>query len=160
MAPYTGVVDMSQNPLLQYDYSGSRDTQQVRLNKLAKGYYLLKVEDPAKMFRLKFSPSIPYSIIVTPQNRFNGYSRYLSFYVPAGIAAFRVFKEIEAILVSPSGRVVDLSKKGSEEIDIKVLNGEEGLWMINFVNGYFHIEGVPPFMSMNPEQMLVPSDLQ
>jgi len=160
VAPYTGVVDMSQNPLLQYDYSGSRDTQQVRLNKLAKGYYLMKVEDPAKMFRLTFSPSIPYSIIVTPQNRFNGYSRYLSFYVPAGIAAFRVFKEIEAILVSPSGRVVDLSKKGSEEIDIKVLNGEEGLWMINFVNGYFHIEGVPPFMSMNPEQMLIPSDLQ
>jgi hypothetical protein len=49
-----------------------------------------------------------------------------------------------------------MTNNANEEFDIDVMPGEEGMWLINFANGRFHIEGVPPYFSMSPEQMLLP----
>jgi hypothetical protein len=152
---YTGTLQNDPKIISQFKYTASRDTQLFSLKNLPKGYYLLKVDDPAKIFRISFSPSISNSLIVTPQNPFNGYSRYLCFYVPGGTKVFRAFKEIEVILVSPTGRVIDKTAKKSEEFDVTVMPGEEGLWMINFLNGRFHLEGIPPYLSTDPSKMLI-----
>jgi hypothetical protein len=157
--PYTGVTDPgSQKPVLQYDYTGRMDTQQVSLKGLARGYYLLQVYDPQKIFRIDFSPALSYAVVVTPQDRLNAYTRYMAFYVPAGTKTFRVFKDIEAILISPTGRKVDMSQKGPAETDVPVQPGEAGYWMINFMSGKLHIEGIPPYMAMNPDQLLIPTN--
>ena len=153
---YKGKVEISDKSLLEFDYKLKLDSQRFSLKKLPKGYYIMKVDDPAKYFVIGFSPSILYSLIATPQNRLRAYTKYMSFYVPKGTTKFRVFKQIEAILVSPTGREVEFSKKGEAEIDVDVQSGEEGIWLIKFSNGKLHFEGIPPFMCMNPEQMLIP----
>lgn len=156
---YNGTTEIgTEEPLLAYDYRGKMDTQQVNLKKLPKGLYLLKVYDPQKKYILDFSSSISWSIIVTPQNRINGYTRFMTFYVPTGISKFRVFKDISVILISPKGRIVDMNDEKVDEKDITVMDGESGFWMINFLSGKLHIEGVPPFMAIDPARMLVPKE--
>lgn len=148
---------VNDNPeLIRYNYRGKKDTERVHFDKLSPGSYLLKVDDPNKLFRIRFSDSLSYAVVQTAETPFSGYSRYMSFYVPSGINKFRVFKEIEAIIISPTERMIDMSKKGNEEIDVSVEAGETGLWMINFVSGKLHIEGVPPFFCMDPSQLLIP----
>ncbi len=156
ISPYTGKETQDIKPVIEISYTGKKDTQRIDLKKLPKGYYMLKVNDPGKIFRIFFSPAISYSMLITPLNRFSSYSLHLCFYVPKGTTTFRVFKDISAKLISPTGREVDMSTQKAEEIDVPVLKGEEGLWMILFVNGKFHIEGVPPFIGINPYQMLIP----
>jgi hypothetical protein len=156
VSPYENSLKSGSDILLKYDYNGRMDTQRISLKNLKKGYFLVVVSDPQKYFKISFSSSISYALLVTPQARLNGYTKFMSFYVPKGTSRFRIFKDIETTLVSPAGRKLDFSKKATEEIDITVVPGEEGFWLINFSNGKVHIEGVPPVMGMDPEQMLVP----
>jgi len=155
---YSPAAQASQTPLLEFNYTGKKDTQQISLRRLPKGYYQVMINDPNKYFRIGFSPSISYATIVTAQNRLSAYTKYMCFYVPHGTAQFTVFKDISAILVSPTGRTVDMNDKKMEEIDVTVMPGEDGLWMINFLSGKFHIEGIPPFIGMDPDQMLIPKN--
>ncbi|MBS1655751.1 MAG: DUF4838 domain-containing protein, partial [Bacteroidetes bacterium] len=147
-----------QKPLFEFNYTDRAEKEKISLEKLPKGYYLIKIYDPQKIFTIDFSPSISYAILVTPKARLNAYTRYMAFYVPPGTKVFRVFKDIETILISPTGRKVDMSKKGTEEIDVKLEANEAGYWMINFMSGKLHIEGIPPYMAMNPDQLLIPKN--
>ncbi|MES1222290.1 MAG: hypothetical protein ABUT20_42735, partial [Bacteroidota bacterium] len=160
VSEYKGSLESGGKNLLQFNYfnkvSGRVDTQRINLQKLPKGYYLMRVDDPRKYFKVMFSPSISYSLITAPDNRYWGASFYTCFYVPKGTVKFRVFKDIEVSLISPTGRKIDFRIKKPEELDVDVQPGEEGLWYMSFVNGKFHIEGIPPILGMDASHMLIP----
>lgn len=158
VSKYTTVGGQDQPILLKYDYNGLKDTQRISLASLPPGTYRLKINDPGKIFRLKFSGSLNYSILITQKQRLNStFSNNLFIYVPTGTSKFSLWKTIGVKFVTPTGRIVDLTKKMEEEAEIKVLPGEQGIWKLNFFVGSLYLEGIPPVIGTVPDHMLIPA---
>lgn len=147
--------------LLTYDYKATKTKEIISLASLKPGFYRVSVYDPAKIFKLIFSPSLNYSILVTPRLRLNSnFCNNLFAYVPKGVTVFTVWKSIEVKFQTPTGRIVDLANKKEEETEVKVLPGEEGLWKITFFSGSLYLNGLPQVLGFNPTHMLVPAGTQ
>ncbi len=155
---YTGSDPGTATPLLTYEYTKVKDTQRISLEKLPKGVYLVTVDDPMKKFSLDFATPINYAVLADAQHRLNAYSLQLGFYVPRGTKKFRIFKQLELKLTSPTGRVIDDKDRNNRELEIMVNNGEEGVWIINFMSAGLHLEGIPGLVSSDPLRMLTPAN--
>lgn len=157
--PYTENGDFSDVlPLLSYDYKNRYKYDTIKLDKLGPGYYSVIVDDPVKIYLIRFSKPLNYSMVIrtTRQLRATWGNNFL-FYVPAGVKNFNLIKKISVKLLSPAGRIIDLDNKKEEEVLINVKPGEEGLWKITFFSGDVYLEGVPPYLGVNASQMLVPA---
>lgn len=158
--PYNSTGKPSGTALLKYDYNGVRTVEKISLAALKPGNYIVHIEDPAEIFKPKFSPAIAYSLIVTPQQQLKGtYGNHLFIYVPSGVKKFTVLK-YEAKFQTPTGRVVDLANKVVEEAEIEVKPGEEGLWKMTFFSGELYFEGLPPVMGPVADRMLIPDNVK
>lgn len=147
--------------LLSHVYAGHKTVDKISLASLKPGFYRVSVKDPLKIFKIEFSPSLNYSILVTPRQRLNSnFCNNLFVYVPKDVSNFAVWKSIEVKFQTPTGRFVDLTNKGEEEVEVRVLPGEAGLWKIVFFSGSLYLDGVPPVLGFNPSHMLVPAGLK
>jgi len=61
-------------------------------------------------------------------------------------------------LMSPTGRVLEYTANKQESIIVDVQENETGLWQIFGQAGSLYIEGVPPYLGITADKMLVPSD--
>ncbi len=146
--------------LINYDYSDTKVTQKISLASLPSGFYRVSVYDPTKIFKILFSSALNYSILISPKKRLNSnYCNNLFMYVPKDISNFTVWKSIEVKFQTPTGRIVDLANKKEEEMEVKVLPGEAGLWKIIFFSGSLYVDGLPPVIGFNPSHMLIPAGL-
>lgn len=155
---YQQDVNAEKPSLISYSYTGKDKLERISLASLKPGYYRVKVNDPAKTFRMLFSPSLLYSIINTPSVQLNsGYCNNLYICVPTNTSSFSVWKSIEVKFQTPTGRIVDLANKKEEEVEVSVKPGEYGLWKIIFFSGALYVNGLPPVIGLNPANMLVPA---
>lgn len=61
--------------------------------------------------------------------------------------------------MSPTGRLLEYTANKQESIVVEVKENETGLWQIFAQAGGLHIEGVPPYLGVVPDKMLLPADL-
>ncbi len=133
----------------------------VSLRSLEPGDYLVRVEDQFKMFSLKFSEPIAYSVIMNPEkilltSSVTGLNTFY-FDVAPGVKKIIVHKSKVLKLMSPAGRVLDFTKNVQESITVDIKENESGLWQIFAQAGNLHIEGVSPYLGVEPAKMLLPA---
>jgi hypothetical protein len=153
-----------ENPLLMYSQEKKLVNEKFSLASLAPGYYRLRVADEQKMFILKFSAGINYSIVIRAEEKLltatiAGYNTFY-FYVPAGIKRFQMSKTVSLHLESPSGRIINMEGGQEETKVIDVQSGETGIWKIFKQSGSLFIVGLPPYLGAHPSTMLVPADMK
>jgi hypothetical protein len=151
----------SKPALLYYEYKTSNVTEKISLTTLAPGYYTLIIEDPVKIFSLKFSPSINFSMVMRPAQQINSTALYYSFiYVPEGTKKFNILKTGLLGLITPAGRKLDYMTDKEEDIQVEVQKGEAGLWQLKPLYGKLFVEGIPPYLGTSASQMLIPAGLK
>jgi len=153
-----------ENPILVYSQHKKLVNEKFSLGSLQPGYYCLRVTDEQKMFILKFSPSINYSITIRPEEKLltstiAGYNIFY-FYVPAGVKRFQISKTVSLMLETSKGRVIDMEGGAEETRVIDVQQGEAGIWKVFKQSGTFYFEGIPPYLGTHPSTMLVPAYLK
>ena len=160
--PYTADGNISSKPtLLKYEYKATIVSEKISLAKLAPGYYTLIIEDPVKIFSLKFSPPVNFSNVMRAGRQINSTALFYSFiYVPAGTKKFNILKTGLLTLVTPAGRKLDYMTNKEEEIQVEVQKGEEGLWQLKPVYGKLFVEGIPPYLGTSASQMLIPANIK
>ena len=136
--------------------------KKISLQTLEAGDYLLKVEDQFKMFSLKFSPPVTFSVIMSAEKSLltSSVTGLNTFYfsVLPGTKRFIIHKTKVLKLMSPAGRLLEYMNNNQESIVVEVKENETGLWQIFGQGGHLHIEGVPPYLGVIPEKMLLPLD--
>lgn len=145
--------------VLYHEYSLMEGNEKISLETFPAGLYVINVVDYAKIFKPHFSPSIDYSLLISPKQQLKGYANHLFIYVPAGVTKFSVLK-YEAKFQTPTGRIVDLANKIVEEVEVEVKPGEQGLWKLFFFSGELYFEGLPPVMGALPDRMLIPDNIK
>jgi hypothetical protein len=160
--PYTADGNIaSQRVLLFYEYKATQVKEKINLSQLAPGYYTIIIEDPVKIFRLKFSSSVNYSMVMRAGRQINSTAINYSFiYVPEGTKKFNIIKSSLLGLITPSGRKIDLMTDKVEEIQVEVQKGEAGLWRLKPMYGKFFVEGIPPYLGTSAPQMLIPAGIK
>ena len=137
--------------------------KKIGLETLEPGDYLVKVEDQFKMFSLKFSPSISFSVMMSAEKSLltSSVTGLNTFYfsVLPGVKRFIIHKNKVLKLISPAGRLLEYTDNKQQSIVVEVKENETGLWQIFAQAGSLYIEGVPPYLGVIPEKMLLPSDL-
>ncbi len=145
--------------LIYYEYTATQVKQKISLSKLQPGYYTIIIEDPVKIFRLTFSQSVNYSMVMRPGRQLATPAFFYSFlYVPEGTKKFNVIKSATLELITPAGRHVTFGKDIGEDVQVDVQKGEAGLWRMKLVTGKLYVEGIPPFVGTSVTQMLIPAD--
>ncbi len=144
------------------EQSEKLQNKNVSLESLEPGDYLVKVDDQSKMFSLKFSPAISYSVIMSSEKTLltSSVTGLNTFYfsVMPGATRFVIHKNKVLKLMSPTGRVLEYTANKQESIVVDVKENETGLWQIFGQAGSLYIEGVPPYLGIIADKMLVPSD--
>lgn len=160
--PYQQSGDVSGlTPLLKYEYTNRYKQEKILLSKLGPGYYTVMVDDPVKIYTIRFSKPVNYSMVIRPSRQLRAtWANNFLFYVPPGTKRFNVLKEIAVNMRTPTGRIIELSTQKREEVLVEVKPGEEGLWKITFFAGDIFIEGVPPYLGVNAAQMLIPATIK
>jgi Domain of unknown function (DUF4838) len=137
--------------------------KRISLQTLEAGDYLMKVEDQFKMFSLKLSPPISFSVIMSAEKSLltSSVTGLNTFYfsVLPGAKRFIIHKTKVLKLISPAGRLLEFMSNNQESIVVEVKENETGLWQIFAQAGSLYIEGVPPYLGVIPEKMLVPADV-
>jgi hypothetical protein len=152
---------LSKPVLFYYEYNKKKVKEKISLAGLSPGYYTLIIEDPIKIFRVAFSPSVNFSMVMRPARQIkNTMLNYAFFYVPEGVKRFNVLKKSVVIFITPTGRKVALDNNKPEELQVQVQDGEAGLWRIKPLYDQFYLEGVPPYLGTSPRQMLIPSGVR
>jgi hypothetical protein len=157
--PFTENGDVSGlQPIMTYNYTNRYKYDTIQLAKLNPGYYTVIVDDPVKIYTIRFSKPINYSMVIRSSRQLRAtWGNNFLFYVPPGVKQFNIIKNIAFKLIAPGGRIVDVEDKKEGEVAVDVKPGEEGLWKIAFFTGNIYIEGVPPYLGVNASQMLVPA---
>jgi hypothetical protein len=137
--------------------------KKIGLETLEPGDYLVKVEDQFKMFSLKFSPSISFSVMMSAEKSLltssvTGLNTFYFSVLPQS-KRFIIHKNKVLKLISPAGRLLEYTDNKQESIVVEVKENETGLWQIFAQAGSLYIEGVPPYLGVIPEKMLLPSDV-
>lgn len=149
----------TQAPLIRIDYTATKVKQKIDLGQLATGYYTMIIEDPVKIFRLSFSPSVNFSMVMRPERQINTTAFFYAFlYVPEGTKKFNIIKSANLDLVTPTGRQLSFGKDKAEEAQVDVQKNEAGLWRIKLLTGKLYVEGIPPYVGTSVSQMLIPAD--
>lgn len=137
--------------------------KKISLESLEPGDYLLRVEDQYKMFALKFSPDVTFSVMMNAERTLltSSVTGLNTFYfsVLPGTKRFIIHKSKVLKLMSPTGRLLEYTANKQESIVVEVKENETGLWQIFAQAGGLHIEGVPPYLGVVPDKMLLPADL-
>jgi hypothetical protein len=137
-------------------------SKKVSLETLEAGDYLVRVEDQFKMFSVKFSLPISFSVMMSAEKSLltSSVTGLNTFYfsVLPGTKRFVIHKSKVLKLISPAGRLLDYTQNKQESIVIEVKENETGLWQIFAQAGGLHIEGVPPYLGVIPEKMLFSID--
>ncbi|MEK7225246.1 MAG: DUF4838 domain-containing protein [Bacteroidota bacterium] len=157
--PYTADGIVSTKPtLLYYEYKAVKDKEKISLSRLNPGYYTVIIDDPVKIFRLKFSPSVNFSMVMRPGRQINSTALFYSFiYVPEGTKKFNIIKSSLLGLITPTGRQLDFMTDKPDDIQVEVQKGEAGLWRLKPMYGKFFVEGIPPYLGTSARQMLIPA---
>lgn len=160
--PYTANGNVSSKPtLLYYEYKTTQLKEKISLSQLAPGYYTLIIEDPVKIFSLKFSPSVNFSMLMRPGMQINSTALFYSFiYVPEGTKKFNIIKTSLLGLITPTGRKLDFMTDKAEDIQVEVQQGERGLWQLKPLYGKLFVEGIPPYLGTSASQMLIPAGIK
>jgi hypothetical protein len=137
--------------------------KKVSLETLEAGDYLVRVEDQFKMFSLKFSPPIAFSVMMSAEKSLltssvTGLNTFYFSVLPQA-KRFIIHKSKVLKLISPAGRLLEYTENKQQSIVVEVKENETGLWQIFAQAGGLQIEGVPPYLGVIPEKMLLPSDL-
>ena len=148
--------------LFKAEQSEKLENKKLSLELLDPGDYLVKVDDQSKMFSLKFSPTIAFSVVMSAEKTLltSSVTGLNTFYfsVLPGAKRFVVHKNKVLKLMSPTGRILDYSANKQESIVVDVQDNETGLWQIFSQAGGLYIEGVPPYLGISANRMLLPSD--
>jgi len=148
--------------VLSAEQSEKLENKKVSLESLPPGDYLVKVDDQSKMFSMKFSPAIAYSVIMSAEKTLltSSVTGLNTFYfsVLPGAKRFVIHKNKILKLMSPTGRLLEYTANRQESIVVEVQENETGLWQIFGQAGSLYIEGVPPYLGITADKMLIPSD--
>lgn len=148
-------------PIITYDYKAEQVKEKISLGGLVPGLYTMLIEDPVKIYRLKFSPSVNYSVVMRPKRQIQTTAlTYAFIYVPEGVQRFNVIKSRVIDFVTPAGRIVNLDDESKGEVQVEVKKGESGLWRIKLLADKLYIEGIPPYLGTSPSQMLIPANVK
>ena len=105
--------------------------KRVNLQTLEPGDYLMKVEDQYKMFSLKFSPPISFSVIMSAEKSLltSSVTGLNTFYfsVLPGAKRFIIHKTKVLKLISPAGRLLEFMSNNQESLVVEVKENETGL---------------------------------
>lgn len=151
-------------PVLSFNQTAKDIKEKFSMASLKPGQYRMRINDQRKMFVMKFSDGIDYSLVANADYKMNSTSaaglNTFYFYVPKGTKKFQVVKSIVLQLISPTGRKIDKQDNRDETFTVDVQQGEEGIWTIAYQAGSLYLEGVPPYLGDDPLRMLVPAYLK
>ncbi|MCB0471620.1 MAG: DUF4838 domain-containing protein, partial [Flavobacteriaceae bacterium] len=135
-------------------------TEKVDLGNLEAGDYIVKVDDQYKMFSIVFSPAVLYSVIMNNNRMIQTSSvtglNTFYFSVLPKTKNIVIHKSKILKLVSPVGRLLDFNNNKQESNIVDIRENEFGIWQVFYQAGDLFIEGVPPYLGVTLEQMLLP----
>jgi len=147
--------DEADTPVYEQKLPGNLAFHEVNLATLKPGTYRLVLDDRRSGFKvvtdgLQLSIRADAANKVWTSNRSDFY-----FYVPPGTRKFVIVADGPMTVQKPKGGKQEFSAKQSlREVDVK--EGEEGLWKILEQRGKFYFLGIPPYVALAPQQMLLP----
>lgn len=134
--------------------------KKISLSKLEPGEYMVEVNDQLKIFNIRFQGDIRYNLVmssdrVTETSSIAGLNNFY-FVVPGAVKKIIVHKSKTVKLRSPAGRVIEFMENKQDSHTVEILKGEEGMWQVFYQVGNLFIEGVPPYLGMEPGKFLMP----
>ncbi|MBS1920202.1 MAG: DUF4838 domain-containing protein [Bacteroidetes bacterium] len=140
-----------------------KDTKEkFSLASLPAGTYFMQVEDWDKMFTLKFSDAMNFSVFDSGDHWLQTSSaaglNTFYFIVPQNVKRFIVYKSKILKLVSPRGRLINMTDNNESTTVVEVQKGENGLWQVYYQAGLLFLEGIPPYLGLHPDRMLIPAN--
>lgn len=159
-AQYRAVKDEADD-LIGFEQVKKLETEKVSLKNLLPGDYLVKIDDQSKLFSIQFSSIIQYSLVMDAERMVQTSSvtglNTFYFIVSPGSKRFVIHKTKTLKLISPAGRVLEYTENKQQNIVVEVLQNETGVWQIYYQTGSLQIEGISPYLGINPASMLIPS---
>ncbi|MEK6480080.1 DUF4838 domain-containing protein [Catalinimonas sp. 4WD22] len=161
ISKYDGKTGEIGEVLLQENIPEDRTLLTITLNeRLKPGTYHMRINDRKSGFKFQTSRNYPYALMANNQSKVSTWDRSnFYFYVPEGTEKFLVIREIVFTLKSPTGREISKDTEGKQTVEVGVKPGEAGVWQIVRQKGSFYFEGIPPFVSGSPQQLLIPTNV-
>lgn len=149
-------MDEETPPALEHKSPSDLQFREVDLHSLAPGFYRMMVDDRRTGFQIKTDDGLRMVVRASPENKVwtTGRSDFY-FHIPKGTTKLAFVAEGPLTLQKPGGEKVSLSAKEPMR-EIAVKEGEEGIWKILQQTGRFYLLGIPPMVSLAPQQLLVP----
>jgi hypothetical protein len=148
------------NVLLQFDQYKMEVREKFSLGMLKPGDYVIEVEDLQRAFNIRIEGQLHFNVIMSPDlvlqtSSVTGLNNFIVS-IPEGVTQIIVNKSKSLKILTPMGRDLNFvdNKTSSHVIDVK--KGEAGEWLFYYQAGMLSVEGIPPYIGMDPNRFLMP----
>ncbi|MFN4312841.1 MAG: DUF4838 domain-containing protein [Chitinophagaceae bacterium] len=148
------------NVLLLHEQRSMQVKESFSLASLKPGLYIIEVEDMQRAFNISMSGDLHYNVAVSQDlilqtSSVTGLNNMILF-VPEGTSQFVINKTKSLRVQSPTGRILDFADNKNSSHVIEVKKGEAGHWLLFYQAGVLNLEGVPPYLGIDPQRYLKP----
>ncbi|MFT3676136.1 MAG: DUF4838 domain-containing protein [Chitinophagaceae bacterium] len=134
--------------------------EQFSLASLKAGDYVIEVDDSQRAFNIRITGQLHFNVMISPDlvmqtSSVKGLNNFIV-RVPPGTKTMVVNKTKSLRIQTPTGRILSFSDNKTSSIVVEVKAGEEGDWLFFYQVGILGIDGVPPYLGMDPTRFLAP----
>jgi len=144
------------NPVLQQMFAADGSDHQISLANLPRTKYLLLFTDDGTLGYVYFPKKLKFCISASRENPIlGGFSNAFYFYVPPETKRFYIVKTHYMQVYSPTDKQI-ISGADENVLDINLEKYETGWWKVYLQREEFHLIGIPPIVSRDPDSFLFP----
>ena len=149
------VEDENAKPVFEVMVKGDGISRRIELASLKHGFYKMIVDDRKSGFEINPVADTKLTILADAFSRVRtiGRSSFI-FMVPQGVKKFVIISDGPLALLKPDG--TKLTKPQGNMWEVEVGEGESGIWRILEQAGMFYLAGVPPFVALSPQDLIIP----
>lgn len=134
--------------------------EQFSLASLKSGDYVMEVDDSQRAFNIRITGQLHFNVMISPDlimqtSSVKGLNNFIV-RVPPGTKTMVVNKTKSLRIQTPAGRILSFSDNKTSNIVVEVKAGEEGDWLFFYQVGVLGIDGVPPYLGIDPKRFLAP----
>ena len=138
--------------------TGDRAFHEIPFDGLTPGFYRMTIDDrrssmtidPDGGFRLSILADTYHEVWTSARSDFY-------FYVPPGTTRFALISGGPMTVHKPDGTELNWQEDSGQHV-VDVGTGDAGVWEITFQSGTFYFLGIPEFVGLAPQGMLVPAE--
>lgn len=148
--------------LLQHEQFKMGVKEKFSFASLKPGDYMVEIEDLQRSFNVRFSGQLHFNVVVSPDlilqtSSVTGLNNFIV-KVPEGVTQIVINKSKSLKVLSPAGRQIDFADNKTGAYVVEIKKGETGDWLFFYQAGILNIEGIPPYLGIDPNRFLAPEN--